>query len=112
MFVFFLLIIFLQESFAFQHRFLRSAPDVNHNLQVTGAEYVYACMNDRCNKIKNFEVLEKEPLSCYDQGLLINFDYVNPLNDTSRVRGYLNQEKGAPVMLKQQSSTECKRIKR
>ena len=68
-------------------------------------------MQNRCNKLKSCEVPEQEP-SCYDQNLRISFDYSNLNNETSKVFGFLTQEKGAPIMEKQLTTDVCKRIKR
>ena len=69
-------------------------------------------MNERCNKIKSFEILDKEPTICYDQNVHISFDYKNLLNELTKVGGYITQEKVAPILMKQLTTTECNRVKR
>ena len=106
------MLIAFKKTITFQHRVLKRSSSENSQLQVSDAEYLYACMNQRCNKIKSFEILDKEPTSCYDQNVHISFDYTNILNETSKVGGYITQEKGAPILMKQLTTTECTRVKR
>ena len=97
---------------SFHHQVFKRSVIPNNHFEVKGAEYVYACVKEKCTKVKDFEIQENVTASCNDQNLLISFEHTDDLNHTQRVDGYLTQEKGAPMTKKQLTTNECKLIKK
>ena len=112
-FVLMIILTHLNQTLGFQHHVFKRSVVSNNHLQVKGAEYIFACMKEnKCIHVIDFEIQENVTSTCNDQNILISFLYMNELNITQKLAGYLTQETGAPMMGKQHTIDDCKIIKK
>lgn len=78
---------------------------------VQGASNIYACSNDLCRKIKEFEVDPDYENSCFEEYLPIYFLLTSIDNETEISFGYLHSD-GIQIVSNQSLANICKIIKR
>ena len=86
--------------------------ETHSKTRITNAQYIFACHEDKCQKIQEFNIAKNTTSNCFDEFLAIEFE-VSDMNDKKiTTYGYLPSQKGLTLSNSQQISSICKKIKR
>ena len=86
--------------------------ETHSKTRITNAQYIFACHEDKCQKIQEFNIAKNTTYNCFDEFLAIEFE-VSDMNDKKiTTYGYLPSQKGLTLSNSQQISSICKKIKR
>ena len=107
-------ITFLTAQASIGHRLLNKfyEQDTHQKTKINNAQYIFACHELKCQKIKEFSLAKNITHTCFDEFLAIEFEVSDVTEKKISTFGYLPSQKGSTLSNSQQVSSICRKIKR
>ena len=112
----FCVFLFFKTSICAKHPFFHHSNrrSVSPNLEIKDAQNFFACgyEDETCLKVRQFSIKHSEKIGCHDENLPIEFKMKDPRSGIYNISyGYITQQKGAGIVLEQNSGPICKTFK-